>query len=86
MYNEWLWQDEPRDTNIEYSESSLREDTGKIVVHHGRARGKHTPARAHAQQLWVRKRLLEERDTDVSDLGSYHVSVAAKTTTIFLGR
>lgn len=74
------------ETNIDYSQSALREDYGKFVVLHGRQRGKHSAARARAQHLWVRKRLLEEKDTDVSDLSSYHVTVAANSTIIFLGR
>ena len=74
------------DTNIDYSKSSVREDTGKVVIVHGRARGNHTDARAHAQQLWVRKRLREERDTDVSDLGSYQVVPGRRSTTVYFGR
>jgi len=72
-------------TEIDLSKSNLREDTGKFVVWHGRDRGKHSAARAHAQHLWVRRRLAEQ-DIDVSEYGSYHVTVSETYTTVYFGR
>ena len=75
-----------RHTEIDLSDSFLREHGGKFVVRHGRRlRGEPSPARARAQHLWARKRLAEQ-DIDVSEYAAYHVVPAASTTTVYFGR
>lgn len=74
-----------RDTNIDLSQSHLREHQGKFVVLHGRCRGGHSAARGRAQHLWARRRLAEQ-GIDVCEYGSYHVTVGTNSTTVYFGR
>lgn len=58
-------------TEINLSESSLRDDYGKFTVVHGRPRPiPVSPARQRAQAAWVRARLLEQ-DIDVREFPTY---------------
>lgn len=58
-------------TEIDLSQSRIRDDHAKVVVLHGKPRGEISPGRMSAMAHWVRKRM-SEKGFDIREFPTYH--------------